>query len=248
MESQFERLPAATLQISCGESTPLGDGTGFHFHSEDLVVTNAHVVEPAVHGSVPVFAHTESGEEAELSLRTYSPPANAGGHDYAILELQGDLGDDRLTLHPHTTGVTRGDEVLFAGYPHGIGDLLVHHARVSGHGDAGFYMDGSVNGGNSGGPIIDAETGAVVGLVTYKRYVEPDDLRRVIRELREVRDEAADRTGFIHERGADMQNQTRVLAETSELLEQVLKHNANSGIGIGKPIHHASQAIDELSD
>lgn len=109
-------------------------------------------------------------------------------------------------------------------------------------------MDGSVNGGNSGGPIIDAETGAVVGLVTYKRYVEPDDLRRVIRELREVRDEAADRTGFLHDRGTDMQKQTRVVAGAAELLEQVLKLNTNSGIGIGKPIHHAAHAIDELSD
>lgn len=142
----------------------------------------------------------------------------------------------------------RGDKVLFFGYPHGIGDLLVHHAHVSGRGQTGFYIDGAVNGGNSGGPIVHIDTGEAAGLVTYKRYVEPDKFQRVIQELQDVREASAERTGFIHDRGADIQKQARVLAEAGELLEQTLRLNANTGIGIGKPIYHAAQAIEKVSD
>lgn len=248
MSSQFQRLPGATLQIRCEDSSSPSTGSGFHLHSEEYVITNAHVIEPALNGPAPVFVRTYTGDEAEATVRTHSPPSRAGGHDYAVLEVQGDLGDDRIALQPQTTGVERGDEVLFAGYPHGISDLLLHHAHVSGRGQAGFYIDGAVNGGNSGGPIVDTDTGEAVGLVTYKRYVEPDEFQRVIRELRDVREASAERTGFLHDRGVDMQKHTRVLAEAGELLEQVLELNANTGIGIGKPIHHAAQAIDELTE
>jgi S1-C subfamily serine protease len=247
MSSQFQRLPAATVQIRCEDSWSPSTGSGFHLHSEEYVVTNAHVVEPALTGTTPVIVRTETGDEAEATVRTHSPPSRAGGHDYAILEVQGELGDDRIALQPRTADVERGDEVLFAGYPHGIGDLLVHHAHVSGRGQIGFYIDGAVNGGNSGGPIVDTDTGDAVGLVTYKRYVEPDEFQRVIQELQDVREASEERTGFLHDRGVDMQKQARVLAEAGELLEQALKLNANTGIGIGQPIHHAAQAIDELT-
>lgn len=248
MTSQFQHLPAATIQVRCGDSSSPSTGSGFHLHSEEYVVTNAHVIEPALNRSAPIFVRTDTGDEAEATVRTHSPPSRAGGHDYAVLEVQGELGDNRIALHPQTIGVERGDEVVFAGYPHGIGDLLVHHAYVSGRGQAGFYIDGAVNGGNSGGPIVDTDTGEAVGLVTYKRYVEPDKFQRVIRELQDVQESAEERTGLLYDRGADMQKHTRVLAEAEDLLEQTLKLNSNTGIGIGKPIHHAAQAIDELTE
>jgi hypothetical protein len=95
-----------------------------------------------------------------------------------VLELVEPLPDGRIILHPEEPcQIPRGRKILFAGFPHGIHDLLVHEAIISGSSsNHAFYIDGSVNGGNSGGPIVDFETGNVIGIVTQRRFLGGDSL------------------------------------------------------------------------
>lgn len=58
--------------------------------------------------------------------------------------------------------------------------MLVHKAYVSGPvSQIGFYIDGSVNGGNSGGPIIDVIDETIIGIVTQRRFLGVSQLQEI---------------------------------------------------------------------
>lgn len=81
----YQSLPDSTVQIYDGKDSDKGYGSGFHFRSDRLVVTNSHVVTPHLNQGESVYARTESDESRELSL-VYESQAD-GGHDFAILEV-----------------------------------------------------------------------------------------------------------------------------------------------------------------
>src|SRR5205823_6171929 len=130
----YEDLARGTVQIECGSSR----GSGFHFLSPDVVVTNHHVILPSFQGGAPVIVHAESGSTSQADVVSYSDEKDK---DFAILKLRKSLGSDRVPLLPSTGAVpTRGLEVAYAGYPRGIGDLLVQRAIVAGpYLKLGFY-------------------------------------------------------------------------------------------------------------
>jgi len=105
-----------------------------------------------------VFADTESGEGRPLRLLGSE---DESGYDFASFETVGAVDANRIPLQPPgTNGLPkRGSAVEFAGFPHGIGDLLVQRGTVAGFdADDSIYIDASVNGGSSGGPVVDPST------------------------------------------------------------------------------------------
>lgn len=172
MEDAYKRLQDATVQIFLGEERRSGSGSGFHFKDEEIIVTNAHVVKPLLdedQNSPSVYAVTSEGEESELELITASDN-DTTGEDYAIFNAQDGFDNDRTVLEPTLDDPSLGTEVLFAGYPHGVSHNLISRAYVSGYFAGGFYLDGAINSGNSGGPAIDIGSGKIYGIVTAKRY------------------------------------------------------------------------------
>ena len=148
----FQDAAQATLRVECGSSR----GSGFHFIRPNVVVTNNHVVEGI---TAPATAVTEDGVELPLRLLVNSPTDQ---RDYAVFEAMGVIPPGRNALQPKPLSpIGRGLEVIFSGFPHGIPHLLVQRAVVAGLvSDTAFYLDGSVNGGNSGGPIIERLPGS----------------------------------------------------------------------------------------
>jgi S1-C subfamily serine protease len=51
-----------------------------------------------------------------------------------------------------------------------------------------FYIDGSVNGGNSGGPIVDFSDGKIIGIVTQRRFLGGQDLNQLQKAAKQLRD------------------------------------------------------------
>jgi len=239
MKSLYQNLPKATVQIECKS----GNGTGFHFIKERYVVTNDHVVETARKESQPIKALTESGEEVELDIVAHSP-ADRTASDYAILETKGDFEADRITLQPSTTNVERGTEVWFSGFPHGVSDLLVHNAYVSGFHGTDFYLDGAVNGGNSGGPITNSE-GEVVGITTYRRFIGQEELSKAKESIEEL-SENAEEFQFIVAEGVSYGSMFESLSNISDILSELVYHNANTGIGMGQPIRQVEDHIEKI--
>ena len=89
---------------------------------------------------------------------------------------------------------TVGQQIVFAGMPQGVKRVSVFPGMVSAVGEGLLphfrcrliQIAGMVNNGNSGGPLLDVSTGAVVGVVTAK-YVplltEIDKLARMLETI-----------------------------------------------------------------
>jgi len=234
----------ATLRIECGSSA----GSGFHFLRPSIVVTNYHVIASAgSRAGSKIRAITENGETLLLNLVDSSP---VDEHDYAILQTDSELPTERTTLLPKTMAtLERGVPLLFSGFPHGIPHLLVQSASIAGLLKEGvFYMDGSVNGGNSGGPIVDPSDERVVGIVTQRRFLgaqDVDELSKRADRLRSYCQDIAGR-GSAQIMGIDFGEFAQMMAEAMVLICRVLDANANTGIGIGYSIEFVSTRCAQL--
>lgn len=242
--SVFERLANATVKVECGK----GPGSGFHFLREDIIVTNHHVVEAHVEKGVAAFAVTEAGHRFRLQLLAYS---HKDQYDYAIFQATEALPDGRIALTPKVQDyVPRGTEICFAGFPHGIDDLLVQEAYVSGPvGNIGFHIDGSVNGGNSGGPVIDVSDQTVVGIVTQRRFLGGQDLEEIgetANELYRYCNQIADRGSAVI-MGIDFGRFAGLMSQSFVLISKIIEANANTGIGIGFHIKFVVERCKQLT-
>jgi serine protease Do len=152
-----ERGLAATVALRCDESV----GSGF-FVARDLVVTNAHVVCP---GGEAIRVRTADGVELPGRVERVED-----GLDLAVVRVAGFQGEP-LPLGDAGT-LRSGQPLTMVGSPMGM-DFTVHQASVSNVdrrelGLALIQIDGQVNPGNSGGPLLDTH-GRAVGVVTLKR-------------------------------------------------------------------------------
>ena len=169
-EEQRTRIKRATALIRTAE----GSGSGFalmHREAGLLVLTNAHVV-PADEPEIEVVFDSGGPTETTLAARWLAADPQA---DLCLLEIDA-AGDQRevLELAPEDA-LYETQPLLIAGFP--FGDQLSHRgnpeptlttATVSSlHHSGGrleqVQLDGDLNPGNSGGPIVDVD-GRVAGV------------------------------------------------------------------------------------
>lgn len=100
-------------------------------------------------------AHESLRDEHDVAFLLLDEPEFSGRHTFEF----GDSGNLQV-----------GEEIGFLGYPFQMNQLTCHVGHVSSLHQRGrvnvIQVDGSVNGGNSGGPLIDLSDGSVVGLVS----------------------------------------------------------------------------------
>jgi serine protease Do len=165
-------------------------GTGFVLGNGNLVATNAHVIPEPLNASgseaVVIRLTSSSGEVLQRVARV---AASDKSHDLALLRIEG-VPLQAIPLH---NGVVReGQSVVFMGFP--IGTVLglstvTHRGIISAitpvalpgasaqqlnekvikrlkSGTFNVYqLDGTAYPGNSGGPLLDADTGEVIGVI-----------------------------------------------------------------------------------
>jgi tetratricopeptide (TPR) repeat protein len=177
---QHAKAATALVVAISDSSRSVSMGSGFFVSEDGLLVTNAHVVE----GGSRLLVYVQD------RLVAMAPQILVidGDADLAALRVSID-SPEILALAPDHP--VEGTEVMSVGYPR-ITDILqmgfaLHatigsgmvsgmaqgRSRTSGH-QAGFIQTtGILNFGNSGGPLIDIETGAAVGMVvTTVPYLE----------------------------------------------------------------------------
>ncbi|WP_299033447.1 S1C family serine protease [uncultured Pseudokineococcus sp.] len=161
-------LPS-TVSVEISSSEGSGNGSGFVLSEDGYVVTNNHVIAPAVEaaGRIRVLLSDGTREPATVVGRT-------ADYDLAVLRI------DRTGLVPlafaDTSAVRVGDPVVAVGAPLGLASTVtsgivsaLNRPVVAGpsQGEQGFInavqTDAAINPGNSGGPLVDL-TGAVVGV------------------------------------------------------------------------------------
>ncbi len=149
-----------------------GHGSGF-VAAPGVVVTNHHVIEDAVIGDLRIsFPDNDAlaGRELRAELIHLSMP-----DDLAFLAINADVRP--LTIKPEYAHVN-GQKVVAVGSPGSGGDgptlenlttdgRLGPELKLDGDG-ARWALSMAVNGGNSGGPLVDAQTGHVVGVIVAK--------------------------------------------------------------------------------
>lgn len=158
-------------------------GTGFFVRDDGVLLTNHHVVTKFVPTPRGLISLVESSKIlVETQAGTYQGTiihSRASTHpwieDYAVLRVVA-TDTPALALGNYDL-VCPGDEVMVLGYPLGIPHLSATRGIVS-----ALYkwpshqaqlvrlrviqLDMPVNLGNSGGPVLDARTADVVGIVT----------------------------------------------------------------------------------
>ena len=165
-------------------------GTGFAVASGNLIATNAHVIPPSLSASgneaLVVRLPLENGASQQRIARLVTSDSS---HDLAVLEVD---GPPLPALRLNTNLASEGQSVIFMGFP--IGTVLglstvTHRAIISSvtpialpggnsqqlnervirqlkSGVFNVYqLDGTAYPGNSGGPLLDAETGEVIGII-----------------------------------------------------------------------------------
>jgi S1-C subfamily serine protease/membrane protease YdiL (CAAX protease family) len=166
-EQHLEGLAAITAQTKQSVveviNPGVGLGSGYVVSEDGLLLTNAHVANGAQNGVVIIkFENGMGGPAKVVAINT--------DKDIAIIQLPKRKEGWPALKIARPNSVNEGDEVLAMGHPLGL-PFTVTRGIISGVGaDRGnlwvdhIQTDAAMNHGNSGGPLINARTGEVVGM------------------------------------------------------------------------------------
>lgn len=141
-------------------ATPQGTGTGFYIKSENLIITNDHVVK--------------GNSEAVISGRSLpkqmSPVFfNDAKYDLAFIKAPEGIELPEIKLGSGLS-VKEGDQVIAIGHPYGLNytatEGIVSKSKRLQRGLNYIQIDAAINPGNSGGPLVNAN-GDIVGVNTF---------------------------------------------------------------------------------
>jgi S1-C subfamily serine protease len=173
------RCRSGVFQIAFTNAQQEKVGGGTAFLSNGLLVTNHHAFLGHL-GAAQVGLRRDDmpvGQFQAFTLEDFAGRLVTGSegqsYDYAVLRIPElvQANDYQFALEPR--GNRRiGDSVALLGFPLEHDNLTCHSGIISSFYRSGLaeviQIDASVNAGNSGGPLIDPETGAAIGIVTRK--------------------------------------------------------------------------------
>lgn len=183
MQENISSWKNALCQIICQDIDSIG--TGFFVREDGILLTGCHVVYrpvPDPQGLIRV----QYSQNIRVKTATGSYPASvvhdqssthAVFEDYAVLRIS-DGSTDYLQLGDYDY-VEPGDKVLILGYPFGVAYPCVTSGMISSKHRSPSHVnsivnldmiqiDGAVNKGNSGGPLIHVDSSSVVGIVLVR--------------------------------------------------------------------------------
>ncbi len=169
---QIRRSIALVLILDANNQI-VGTGSGFIYSKKGILVTCNHVIKDAV-SVLLKFNDSLQYVNAKVIIQDEE-------HDLALLKFEDDSREPLEKGNPEKT--QEGAAVVFSGYPLSSLDLTTHQGIVSAiikdaTGIVSFLIDGTVNSGNSGCPLMDSD-GNVIGVVDAKRRVRNDLLEKV---------------------------------------------------------------------
>lgn len=236
----------------------LTSGTGFK--AAGYLVTNNHVIEVPSARQIIVRTVGVDGStrafEANFGHLHFRSMLKSGQEetrwDYAVLDIDHpdfatipDLqlkDDDDLSI---------GSEVGFMGFQFEQPNLAIHCGLIaSTYTKAGvryIQVDGSVNHGNSGGPLIDPADGKVLGIVTRKATgltKEFQALDAVLESNIHLLNQCA---GNVFLSGLDPIATTREVQEQLRIIAHNIGRSANVGIGYAYHVSEVRTALAHLA-
>lgn len=149
-------------------------GSGFVFHTSKLLATCYHVVQGEDNKILIRFPDLKDYVPAEVVIKDIE-------HDLALLKF--DVENRTPLKSVPAEEIKEGMPVIFSGYPLTLENLATHQGILSAiiqdaTGITTYMIDGTVNSGNSGCPLMNVQ-GGVIGVVNAKRRENNDILSKV---------------------------------------------------------------------
>ncbi|MFA5009764.1 MAG: trypsin-like peptidase domain-containing protein [Patescibacteria group bacterium] len=168
--------PSVAKIFTLNKGVVSGTGSGFLFSKAGIMVTCDHVVGGS-ETLVCRFSDEDKFYTAKLVVRDQE-------HDLALLKVE-DAEARPVLAEGEQDEIKAGMSVLFSGYPLNLETLTTHQGILSSIttdavGITTYLIDGTVNSGNSGCPLMDNK-GRVIGVVNAKRQERADLLNKVER-------------------------------------------------------------------
>ena len=146
------------------ESPSKGTGTGFFVNKEGYVITNYHVVKLSENNTKIVFRN----KEKDAKIIAYDEVL-----DIALLKVE--VKNKNYIMFSNSSP-KKAQSILVAGYPYGkyisddlkITSGIINSLKGIKNNTSMLQIDATVNPGNSGGPIVDKDSGSLVGVATMK--------------------------------------------------------------------------------
>ena len=170
-----------------------GLGSGFFISPDGYIVTNAHVVGKnrdvgvILYDNRNVMDKTKPTDDPKTdTIRNKVAFARVlkvnKKRDLALLKMEGE-NYPWLEMETNRKAYATGRKVVAIGAPRGIEWTTTEGIISALHDDNGrdtIQTDAAINGGNSGGPLIDLQTGKVIGVNSWMQISNPDivSLRR----------------------------------------------------------------------
>jgi len=187
----LEVLEASTAFVLAAGPESMGHGSGF-FVAPNLLVTNHHVVAPALGEGRVMVTNERLGTLTPATVVAHDGPIETTGGDYALLRVSGADMPAYGVFRP--SGSLKLRQVVAAGYPsfvletdadfralmegdtQSIPGLVVTDGVVNAEQRLGSATEvmvhtAQISPGNSGGPLVDA-CGRVVGVNTFVRNAD----------------------------------------------------------------------------
>ncbi len=163
-----ERVLPSVVSLDVEGSASEVTGSGFVYDDQGHVVTNNHVIEPAVDDGEITVSFSD-GREVTAAIVGRSP-----SYDLAVIKLDEEPGVPAVTLGS-SDGVVVGQSVVAIGSPLGLSATVTsgiisatqRPVTAGGRGETSYInalqTDAAINPGNSGGPLVDLD-GRVIGV------------------------------------------------------------------------------------
>ncbi len=144
----------------------VGTGSSFLYWQKGLLVTCNHLVEKS-HSLVCKFSD-EADKLHPIKVALRDPE-----HDLALLKIETEREPLAHLTAESGKNIRPGMPVLFSGYPLSLETLTTHQGilsaiTVDAVGVTTYLIDGTVNAGNSGCPLMNVK-GEILGVVNAKR-------------------------------------------------------------------------------
>ena len=145
-----------------------------------------------------------------------------------------------------------GESAVFLGFPFGMTQLTSHVGFISSIHNRNsvkvIQIDGSVNGGNSGGPLLDIKTGKVAGIVTRSvTGLIEEQFRNLLYALQQNQ-KALEGAKSVMRIGSIDPIQAIIASQAAmEQIAKDLHRSANVGIGYAYSAEYIRDAIIKLA-
>jgi S1-C subfamily serine protease len=155
----------------------IGTGSSFIYWKKGLLVTCNHLVEKS-DSVICRFSDDKSGDFHPVKIALRDPE-----HDLALLKIESEREPLAELSSESQENIRPGMPVLFSGYPLSLETLTTHQGilsaiTVDAVGVSTYLIDGTVNAGNSGCPLMNSN-GEILGVVNAKRRERSDLLTKV---------------------------------------------------------------------